>query len=148
MITSEMAEAIVEGGRRARSGRGGLTVLYDDRCALCRRLRDWLAARATLVPVEFVAADSREAHSRFPALDHRRTTRILTVVGGDGAVYEAERAWLACGWLLPEWQPVTERLGAGRLRLRLAAVGARAIDGYRHRRLAVATGGCESCGRR
>ncbi|MGH9224632.1 MAG: DCC1-like thiol-disulfide oxidoreductase family protein [Acidimicrobiales bacterium] len=129
-----MAQAIVEGGQGAELGLVGLTVLYDDRCPLCRRLRDWLGGQPTLAPVEFVAADSTAAHRRFPALDHRRTTGVLTVVGSDGAVYEAERAWLVCGWLLPAWQPITERFASG-LRLRLASIGARAVDGYRHRRL-------------
>ena len=129
-----MAEAIVEGGRRRAEGLAGLTVLYDERCPLCRRLREWLAAQATLAPVEFVAADSPTAHRRYPGLDHRRTIRVLTAVGHDGAVYEAERAWLACGSLLPAWQPVAERFASG-LRLRLARVGVRAVDGYRHRRL-------------
>ena len=129
MITSAMADAIVAGGRREQLA---LTVLYDERCPLCRRLKAWLGRQATLPPFEIVAADSTEARRRFPDLDHRRTTRILTVVTSDGAVYEGERAWLVCGWALPGWQPVTESLG-GRFRLRLVALAARTADVYRHR---------------
>ena len=124
-----MADAIVAGGRREHLA---LTVLYDERCPLCRRLKAWLARQATLHPFEFVAADSGEARRRFPDLDHRRSTRVLTVVTSDGAVYEGERAWLVCGWALPGWQPVTESLG-GRLRLRLVALAARTADVSRHR---------------
>ena len=40
-MTSAMAKAIVVGG--ARSEWLWLTVLYDERCPLCRRLKDWLA---------------------------------------------------------------------------------------------------------
>jgi predicted DCC family thiol-disulfide oxidoreductase YuxK len=141
VLSPEMAEAIVEGGRR---GRVTLTALYDDRCPLCRRLKEWLAGQATLAAVEFVPADSAESHDRFPLLDHARTTRVLTVVSSEGAVYEGERAWLVCGWSLPAWQPVTEQLGRG-LRLRLVGVVARAVDGYRHRRLPGAER-CERCG--
>lgn len=124
-----MADAIVAGGTREQLT---LTVLYDERCPLCRRLKAWLARQATLHPVTFVAAASSEARRRFPHLDHPRTTRILTLVTSDGAVYEGERAWLVCGWALPAWQPVTEGLG-GRARLRLVALAARTADVYRHR---------------
>src|SRR3712207_5188092 len=107
MLTTPMAAAIVRGGQRPTTS---LTALYDERCPLCRRLKGWLASQATLVPVEFVAAGSPAAHPRSPYLDHRRTTTVLTVVVSDGAVYEAERAWLVCAWTLPTWRPVTEQL--------------------------------------
>ena len=131
MMSPEMALAIVKGGER---GRPSLTVLYDERCPLCRRLRSWLGAQSTIANLEFVAADSHGAHARFPELDHARTTRVLTVITADGAVYEGERAWLVCGWALPAWQPITDHFGSG-LRLRMARLAARVVDGYRHRLL-------------
>ncbi len=138
-----MAEAIVVGGGRAGGLR--LAVLSDDRCPTCRRLTQWLARQATLVPVELVAAGSADARRRFPSLDHDRTTRVLTVVASDGAVYEEERAWLACAWALPAWQPVAEGLGGGRLGRFVAAVGAQAVDRYRHRRACRSRTSCPSC---
>lgn len=132
-----MADAIVAGGRREQLV---VTVLYDEHCPLCRRLKRWLAGQPTLYDVAFVAADSPEAHRRFPDLDHGRTTRILTVVASDGAVYEGERAWVVCAWALPAWQPVTEGLG-GAIPLRLVALAARAVDVCRHR----PPGSCPSC---
>jgi predicted DCC family thiol-disulfide oxidoreductase YuxK len=140
MLTMNMAAAIVQGGQRRSVS---LTALYDERCPLCRRLKHWLGAQATLTPIEFLPADSPAAHARYPYLDHDRTTRVLTVVTSEGAVYEGERAWLACGWILPSWQPVTEHLGTG-LRLRLVRIAARAVDGYRHRLLA-RTEPCDRC---
>src|SRR5438105_117367 len=110
MMSIEMADAIVRGGER---GVSSLTVLFDRRCPLCRRLKEWLGEQPTMVPITFVAADSHEAHERFPDLDHSRTTTVLTVVDSNGAVYEGERAWLACGWALPAWQPVAEHFGSG-----------------------------------
>jgi predicted DCC family thiol-disulfide oxidoreductase YuxK len=150
-MTTAMAEAVVTGGRARRDGRS-LTVLYDDRCPLCRRLKAWLGGQATLVPIEFLAAASPEARHRFPQLNHERTTTVLTVVSSGGAVYEGERAWLACGWALPGWQRVAAHFGGG-FRLRLVRLGARAVDGYRHRRRLGAPGpaapaglsGCPSC---
>ena len=129
MLSLEMADAIVRGGAR---GEVGLTVLYDERCPLCRRLMQWLAGQRTLCPVAVVAADSADAHARFPALDHARSTRVLTVVTSDGSVYEDERAWLICGWALPGWRPLTERFGSD-LRLKFVRVVTRFVDGYRHR---------------
>jgi len=128
-----MAEALVAGSQaRDRS----LTVLYDERCPLCRRLKAWLAGQATLVPIRFVAAGGDTARRRFPELDHERTTTVLTVVTERGEVYEGERAWLVCGWALPGWQPLAERL-SGRRGRRAAAIAARAVDAYRHRLMAL-----------
>jgi predicted DCC family thiol-disulfide oxidoreductase YuxK len=139
-MSMAMAEAIVAGGRRDQLS---LTVLYDERCPLCRRLRRWLGAQCTLRSITFVAAASPEAQARFPRLDHERTTRTLTVVASDGAVYESERAWLMCGWVLPSWQPVAEHLGTG-VGLQLVRVATRLVDGYRHRFVRVSAE-CERC---
>jgi predicted DCC family thiol-disulfide oxidoreductase YuxK len=140
MMTPAMAEAIVQGGER---GHLSLTVLYDERCPLCGRLKNWLSEQPTLRAVEFVGAATGEARARFPKLDHDRTTRVLTVITSEGAVYEGERAWLLCGWALPAWQPVVEHLGSG-LRLRAVRLAAWAIDGYRHRLIA-RTQPCDRC---
>jgi predicted DCC family thiol-disulfide oxidoreductase YuxK len=128
----EMADAVARGGVGDEID---LTVLYDDRCPLCRRLEHWMSAQSTLRPVTFLAAASAEARQRYPALDHERTTRVLTVVTSDGAVFEGERAWVVCAWALPVWQPLTEH-ATGRVRLRLVRLATRAIDGYRHRLMA------------
>jgi predicted DCC family thiol-disulfide oxidoreductase YuxK len=142
MVTPSMADAWLAGECR---GRVPLTVLYDPRCPLCRRLRAWLTERTTMVPVHFLAAASAEAVHRFPGLDHQRTTTVLTAVAADGAVFEGERAWLVCAWALPSWQPVAERMGT-RTGLRLVRVLAGAVDGYRHRQIArTYRGACGSC---
>src|SRR3954470_20577254 len=140
VMSPAMAQAILEGGQR---GHTALTVLYDERCPLCRKLRAWLGRQATNLPIEFVASASPEARRRFPTLDHARTTTVLTVVAQNGAVYEGERAWLVCAWALPRWQPVAEHFGS-RLRLRLVRFAARGVDGYRHRLIRATYGdGCD-----
>jgi len=132
MVTASMADAWFEGQCR---GPLPLTVLYDQRCDLCRKLKGWLAGQPTLVPIEFVAAGSPEARRRFPALDHTRSVTVLTVVAADGAIYQGERTWLICAWALPAWQPVAERLSTRR-GLTLVRLAASIVDGYRHRRSA------------
>ncbi len=99
----------------AASERATLTVLYDEGCPLCRRLRSWLGGQVTLAPIEFLAAGSPEARRRFPALNHERSFSVLTAIRADGAVYEGEGAWLVCAWLLPSWQGVAEHFGGRRL---------------------------------
>ena len=56
-----------------------LTVLYDERCPMCRRFQQWLANQPLLVPTDFVAAGSALARDRYPALDHARTLEEITV---------------------------------------------------------------------
>ena len=142
-MTMAMAEALVAGSQsRDRS----LTVLYDERCPLCRRLKAWLAGQATLVPIRFAAAGGEVARRRYPALDHERTTTVLTVITERGEVYEGERAWLVCGWALPGWQPLAERF-SGRRGQRAAALAARAVDAYRHRLMAIDRSPETSCDR-
>jgi predicted DCC family thiol-disulfide oxidoreductase YuxK len=128
-VTAEM-----EAARRMRAARGDLTVivLYDERCDLCRKLRDWLGRQGTLNEVEFVAADSDAAHRRFPDLDHIRSTRVLTAITSDGRVYEGERAWLLCAWVLPAWRPVAEHASTP-LRRFAVRIGGGLFDVYRHR---------------
>ena len=129
-VSLEMA-AVLE--RRAQRDELTLTVLYDERCELCRRLRDWLSRQPRLTHIEFVAAASEVARARFPELDHERSTRILTVVASDGRVYEEDRAWLVCSWALPPWRPLAEHLST-RTRRPIVRLGGHLVDAYRHRR--------------
>lgn len=139
MLSFELASAKLDGDWR---GVPALTVLYDQRCSLCRRLKMWLEYQQTLVPIEFLASGSHAARCKYPSLDHERTMTILTVVATNGAVYEAERAWLACAWTLPRWQPVAEHLGS-RPALLAVKVVARVVDRHRQRSLASVYGpGC------
>ena len=87
-----------------------LTVLYDAECPLCRRFREWLERQPLLVPLGFVAAGSAEAQRLFPTLDHARTREEVTVVGDDGAVWTAERAWVMCLWATFHHRRLAERL--------------------------------------
>ena len=132
MLSTELATAIVDGGQR---GSPALVALYDHRCPLCRKLKDWIANQPTLVRIEFLQAGGPEARRRYPHLDHERTTRVLTVIATTGstphaAVYEGERAWVVCAWALPAWQPLAERVGT-RTRLPLLRVFTRTVDRYR-----------------
>ncbi|GAA2336554.1 DUF393 domain-containing protein [Dactylosporangium salmoneum] len=93
-----------------------LTVLYDAGCGLCRTARSWLAARAQLVPLEFVPAGSEEARRRYPALDPAETLADITVVADDGGVYTGDAAWIMCLWALDGYRGLAARLAQPHLR--------------------------------
>jgi predicted DCC family thiol-disulfide oxidoreductase YuxK len=115
-----------------------MTILYDADCRICRRARDWLSTRETLVPLEFVAAASPAARRRFPQLDPDATLRDLTVITDGGLVYSGDAAWFACLWALTRYRDWAERLsGPSTLpiarRLIATASAARARDLARYR---------------
>ncbi|MET9330286.1 DCC1-like thiol-disulfide oxidoreductase family protein [Streptomyces cellulosae] len=85
-------------------------MLYDAGCPLCTHVRDWLARRPQLVPLEFVPAGSPAAQARFPGLDHRTTLDEITVVGSGGQVYRGAAAWIVTLWALRDHRRVAHRL--------------------------------------
>ncbi|MFC1409468.1 thiol-disulfide oxidoreductase DCC family protein [Streptacidiphilus sp. N1-12] len=86
-----------------------LTVLYDQGCPLCRHVRGWLERQRKLVPLDFVPAGSPQARQCYPALDHDRTLREITVIGDSGQVYEGAAAWVVCLWALHAYRPMSHR---------------------------------------
>ncbi|GAA4854943.1 thiol-disulfide oxidoreductase DCC family protein [Kitasatospora terrestris] len=109
---------------------GRLTVLHDPGCLLCRHLTAWLRGQAQLVPLEFVAVNSAEAHRLFPGLDHDASLGEITVVGDTGEVWRGAPAFVVCLWALAEHRPLAHRLStpAG---LPLARAAAFAASKYR-----------------
>ncbi|MFB9445081.1 thiol-disulfide oxidoreductase DCC family protein [Dactylosporangium vinaceum] len=91
-------------------------MLFDDGCRLCRTAKSWLAGRAQIVPLEFVAAGSDEARRRYPALDPADTLADITVVADDGGVYTGDAAWLVCLWALDGYRGLAARLAQPHLR--------------------------------
>ena len=87
-----------------------LTVLYDDRCPLCRTFSTWLARQPVLVPLDLVPAGSPAARQRFPALDHDRTLEEVTVVSDAGAVWTGAHAWVMCLWATAAHRALAESL--------------------------------------
>src|SRR6266513_2435821 len=62
-----------------------LIILYDEKCALCRRCRHWLEGQETFVPLEFLAAQSPVARERYG--DVPWLGADLVVVDDDGNVW-------------------------------------------------------------
>lgn len=89
-----------------------VTVLYDDRCNVCRTARSWLERQAQVVPLEFLAAASPKAARRYPLLDPTTTLEDLTVVSDGGEVWTGAKAWVVCLWTLQGRQGLARRLSA------------------------------------
>jgi predicted DCC family thiol-disulfide oxidoreductase YuxK len=89
-----------------------LTVLYDDSCGLCRRVRAWLSAQPAFLELEFVPAGSAEIGRRWPDLDAAATLRTLTVIADTGEVYLDANAWVMCLWATREHRLLAHRLSS------------------------------------
>ena len=99
-----------------------VTVLYDDRCNLCRAARAWLERQPQLVPLEFLPAASPSARTRYPFLDPELTLEDLTVVGDRGEVWVGAKAWVVCLWALEGKRGLATRLSSPALMPRARAV--------------------------
>ena len=92
-----------------------LTVLYDPDCGLCKRAHEWLAEQTKIVELNFVRCASAEARKRYPKLDHDLTTKDLTVISDEGAVYFGPKAWLMVLWALARYRDWSYRLATPEL---------------------------------
>lgn len=98
-----------------RSTMRTLTVLYDPRCAVCRRARAWLEKEPKYVPMAFVPAGSPRARELFPDLPAESSLGELTVVGDDGSVYRGAKAFITCLWALRDYRAWSLRLASPEL---------------------------------
>src|SRR6185295_15701954 len=89
---------------------GALTVLFDPRCALCRRCRAWMQGQASYVPLSFVACSGAQARARYGDIPWLGDE--LIVVGDGGEVWVGPAAFLTCLWALVDWRPWSYRLAA------------------------------------
>jgi len=85
-----------------------LTILYDERCAVCRRARDWLLTQPCLVEVELLPAGSFEAKERYGELDWLGTE--LIAVDDTGNVWIGPAAFLAALWATAKYRSWSYRL--------------------------------------
>ena len=87
----------------------GITVLYDETCALCRRSAHWLETEKAHIPIDVLAAGSPAARARFG--DIEGLGEDLVVVGDDGRVWwGSPDAFIMAMWALRKWRPWAIRL--------------------------------------
>jgi len=85
-----------------------LTVLYDERCAFCRRCRDWLADQPVLTEMELLGAGTDDARRRFP--DAKRRGSELVVIDERGQMWVGPDAFVMCLWATARYRSWAYRL--------------------------------------
>lgn len=88
-----------------------LTILYDSSCGLCLQLKMWMMAQPAYCDVEFMAASSPVAQSRYGTLANTSPLELVAI-DDRGAVYRNDRAWLMCLWVLREHRALAVRLSS------------------------------------
>lgn len=89
-----------------------LYVLYDERCAICKRLKEWLLAQRSWIGLSMIPAGSARAKAMFPGLDEVAAASDLVVISDAGEVYLNNRAWLMCLYALTDYRDWAQRLAS------------------------------------
>jgi len=87
-----------------------LYVLYDPKCELCCRLKNWILVQRSWIGLALVEQGSDKAKRLFPDLDHIATKEDLAVISDEGAVYLNDRAWIMVLYALVEYRDWAARL--------------------------------------
>lgn len=87
-----------------------LYVLYDPKCELCRRLKDWILVQRSWIGLAVLEAGSEKAKRLFPELDRIATNDDLAVISDEGAVYLNDRAWIMVLYAMVEYREWAARL--------------------------------------
>ncbi len=87
-----------------------LYVLYDPKCELCQRLKDWLLVQRSWLGLSMVPAGSERAQKMFPELDRLATCNDLVVISDDGQVYLNNSAWIMALYALEDYREWACRL--------------------------------------
>lgn len=89
-----------------------LYVLYDERCELCKRLKEWLLVQRSWIGLSMIPAGSARAKAMFPALESISGSNDLIVVSDAGEVYLNNHAWIMCLYALTEYRDWALRLAS------------------------------------
>jgi predicted DCC family thiol-disulfide oxidoreductase YuxK len=87
-----------------------LYVLYDPKCELCQRLKDWLLIQRSWLGLAMVPAGSEKAQKMFPELNNVASSNDLVVISDDGQVYLNNSAWIMVLYALDDYRDWACRL--------------------------------------
>jgi predicted DCC family thiol-disulfide oxidoreductase YuxK len=87
-----------------------LYVLYDPKCELCCRLKNWILVQRSWIGLAVVEVGSEKAKRLFPELEKVATQNDLAVISDDGAVYLNDRAWIMVMYAMVEYRDWAMRL--------------------------------------
>jgi len=78
-------------------------------------VQGWLAQQPKLIDIRMIPIKTDAARKRFPELNHELTSRDLTVVSDEGAVYFGPKGWLMMLWALCHYRDWSYRLSTPEL---------------------------------
>lgn len=87
-----------------------LYVLYDPRCELCCRLKNWILVQRSWIGIALTEQGSEKAKRLFPDLERIATNEDLAVISDEGAVYLNDRAWIMVMYAMVEYREWASRL--------------------------------------
>jgi len=87
-----------------------LYVLYDPKCELCCRLKNWILVQRTWIGIALVPAGSEKAQRLFPELEKLAGKEDLAVISDEGAVYLNDRAWIMVMYAMVDYREWASRL--------------------------------------
>ena len=85
-------------------------VLYDPKCELCCRLKNWILVQRSWIGIAVVEQGSEKAKRLFPDLERIATREDLAVISDEGAVYLNDRAWIMVMYAMVEYRDWASRL--------------------------------------
>jgi len=78
-------------------------------------VQGWLAQQPKLIDIRMIPIKTEAARKRFPELNHELTSKDLTVVSDEGAVYFGPKGWLMMLWALCHYRDWSYRLSTPEL---------------------------------
>lgn len=87
-----------------------LYVLYDPKCELCCRLKNWILVQRSWLGLAVIEQGSDKARRLFPDLDQIAGKEDLAVISDEGAVYLNDRAWIMVLYAMVEYRDWASRL--------------------------------------
>ncbi len=87
-----------------------LYVLYDPKCELCCRLKNWILVQRSWIGLALVEQGSEKAKRLFPELERIAGKEDLAVISDEGAVYLNDRAWIMVLYAMVEYREWASRL--------------------------------------
>lgn len=87
-----------------------LYVLYDPKCELCCRLKNWILVQRSWIGIALLEAGSEKARRLFPELESIAGKEDLAVISDEGAVYLNDRAWIIVLYAMVEYRDWAARL--------------------------------------
>ena len=87
-----------------------LYVLYDPKCELCCRLKNWILVQRSWIGIAVVEQGSEKAKRLFPELEQIAGKDDLAVISDEGEVYLNNHAWIMVLYAMVEYRDWAARL--------------------------------------